>query len=128
NIRTSLRIRLALTRSELTSPDSTEELFNSIDELVQLLDDVSFDSSQPIKPAKNTVRSPPGSILAVLNRLLISWRFVGVSDSGARASFAAAQSIFGVPLLAASRTAFARPPRGSLAPPTYSVGEGAPIL
>ncbi|GAA52626.1 hypothetical protein CLF_108473 [Clonorchis sinensis] len=48
-IRTPLRIRLALTRSELTS-DSTEELFNSMDELVQLLDGVSFDSSQhPVK-------------------------------------------------------------------------------
>ncbi|TGZ60768.1 hypothetical protein CRM22_008365 [Opisthorchis felineus] len=61
NVRTSLRIRLALTRSELTSPDSTEELFNSIDELVQLLDDASFDSSQPVNYAEHSAIAAPTS-------------------------------------------------------------------
>ncbi|KAG5449078.1 hypothetical protein CSKR_100267 [Clonorchis sinensis] len=44
-----------------------------------------------------------------LLRLIASWRSAVVSNSAARASFAAAQSIFRRPLLAASRAAFARP-------------------
>ncbi|KAG5444442.1 hypothetical protein CSKR_112504 [Clonorchis sinensis] len=57
--------------------------------------------------AKNTVRSHPSSILDVLNHLITSWRSASVSTFDARASFAAAQSIFRGPLLVASRAAFA---------------------
>ncbi|KER23165.1 hypothetical protein T265_08897 [Opisthorchis viverrini] len=51
-------------------------------------------SNNCCRPAKNTVGSDPGAILAVLNRLIASWRSAGVSNSAARTSFAAAQSIF----------------------------------
>ncbi|KER33566.1 hypothetical protein T265_00667 [Opisthorchis viverrini] len=42
----------------------------------------------------NTVGSDPSAILAVLNRLIASWRSAGMSNSASRTSFAAAQSIF----------------------------------
>ncbi|KER29102.1 hypothetical protein T265_13446, partial [Opisthorchis viverrini] len=38
-------------------------------------------------PAKNTVGSDPGAFLAVLNRLIASWRSAGMSNSAAKAFF-----------------------------------------
>ncbi|GAA56944.1 normocyte-binding protein 1 [Clonorchis sinensis] len=77
-------------------------------------------SSDCCRLAKNTVVSHPGSILAILKRLIASQRSAGVSNSAAGASFAAAQFIFQEPLLAAPMAAFIRPPQPTRSPPGRS--------
>ncbi|KAG5449724.1 hypothetical protein CSKR_103099 [Clonorchis sinensis] len=77
--------------------------------------------------ATNTVGPHLGPSLAALDPLTASCQSAGVSDSASSAAFAAAQSIFRGPLLAAPRTAFSRPLRKVFSTTNLPRSDSSPV-